>query len=381
MAKIKVLKASSFYDHYLENFYKQRDYLKDETYDRQYQEVMADCFGWYDIWKTTLEATGDYEVMEVITNASCLQKKWALENNINFSEDSWRLDILEKQILAFQPDIFFAHDFGTIDASFRKLIKKKCPSIKVIFAWDGVAANSIKLFDACDIVLSCTTDIVKYYSINGLQSHLFHFGFNSAILDKIHKEKDPIYDLSFCGSVSSGWHSERLDFLYNIHKKCKLDLWANYLSATPKNFLGAISRLDTDRLQDLIKFKALSKINHGQVFGLEMFQVMSDSKITLNKHINLAGNNAGNMRLFEAAGVGACLVTDYKSDLKDIFDIETEVVTYRTTDEAIDKIRYLLNNDLERERIALAGQKKVLEKYPVSEQIVEAISFAVNFLN
>jgi glycosyltransferase involved in cell wall biosynthesis len=377
MSKIKILKASPFYDHYLDQFYRARPQLKDCSYNDQYQAIMADCFGWYDVWKTTLEATGDYEFVEVISNAELLQKQWALEHQVNFRPDHWRLDILEQQILEFQPDIFFSHDFGTIDAEFRNLIRKKCPSIKTVLAWDGIAANDSKLFNGCDIVLSFNDDTVKYYQDHGFRSELFHFGFNEKILEKVQR-RDALYDLSFCGTVSSGWHSERLDFLYNISKQFKVDLWTNPLPVTVRSIGGALARLNTKSLSDLIKLKSLSKINHGQIFGLEMFQVLADSKISLNKHIDLVGKNAGNMRLFEAAGMGSCLLTDYKSNLSDIFDLDKELVTYQTTDEAIDKIKYLLNNETERRAIALAGQKKVLEKYSITKQIKLAAAFIIN---
>lgn len=378
MTKIKILKASPFYDHYLDKFYQVRPGLKDSSYKDQYQAIMADYFGWYDVWKTTLEATGDYEFMEVISNSEILQKQWASEHNINFQSDNWRLDILERQILDFQPDIFFGHDFGTINASFRKSIRKKCPSIKIILAWDGIAANDHQLFDDCDIVLSFNADTVNYYQSHGFKSALFHFGFNEKILERVRQHEAPLYDLSFCGTVSSGWHSQRLDFLYSVNRQFKLDLWTNNLPVTTRSVLGAVARLSPKSLTNLVKLKSLSKINRGQVFGLEMFQVLYDSKISLNKHIDLVGKNGGNMRLFEAAGMGSCLLTDYKANLSDIFDIDTELVTYKTTAEAIDKIKYLLNNESERRVIALAGQKKVLEKYSITKQIQLAISFIMS---
>ncbi len=50
-----------------------------------------------------------------------------------------------------------------------------------------------------------------------------------------------------------------------------------------------------------------------------MYQVLRRSRITLNSHIDLAGREAGNMRLFEATGVGAFLLTDFKDNLHTLF--------------------------------------------------------------
>jgi len=53
-----------------------------------------------------------------------------------------------------------------------------------------------------------------------------------------------------------------------------------------------------------------------------MYNVLKNSKITLNNHIGIAGCFAGNMRLFEATGVGTLLITDWKTNLKEMFKPE-----------------------------------------------------------
>ena len=74
--------------------------------------------------------------------------------------------------------------------------------------------------------------------------------------------------------------------------------------------------------------------NKGGVFGIDMYQVLADSRITLNTHANNNPNEAGNMRLFEATGAGSCLLTDWKQNLNDYFKVDSEIVTFRTKEEA-----------------------------------------------
>ena len=45
-------------------------------------------------------------------------------------------------------------------------------------------------------------------------------------------------------------------------------------------------------------------------------------------------DNATNMRLFEATGCGAMLITDAKQNLGDLFSVGVEIVAYR--DEVVD---------------------------------------------
>jgi spore maturation protein CgeB len=78
---------------------------------------------------------------------------------------------------------------------------------------------------------------------------------------------------------------------------------------------------------------------HRAIFGLDNFRILARSRITLNKHIDAAENDAGNMRLFEATGMGACLLTDWKPGLQEIFEPDVEVVAYKNIDECVEKVR------------------------------------------
>jgi spore maturation protein CgeB len=102
-----------------------------------------------------------------------------------------------------------------------------------------------------------------------------------------------------------------------------------------------------------------------------MFKALSRAKIGFNIHIDAAGSDAGNMRLFETTGVGACLVTDWKENLKELFEPGKEVVTYRSAAECIEKIKWLLDNPLERENIARAGQNRTLHDHTYERRAAE----------
>ena len=56
------------------------------------------------------------------------------------------------------------------------------------------------------------------------------------------------------------------------------------------------------------------------------------------------------------------MVTDWKKNLNDIFEIDTEVVAFKTPEECIEKVKWLLNNPTEREKISRAGQRRVVER-------------------
>ena len=99
------------------------------------------------------------------------------------------------------------------------------------------------------------------------------------------------------------------------------------------------------------------------VFGGSYVEILARSKIALNNHSEITGNSSGNMRMFEATGMGACLLTDHKDDLGGFFEADREIVTYRTAEEAAAKTRELLRDDQAREQIAQAGHARTLKDH------------------
>jgi spore maturation protein CgeB len=65
-----------------------------------------------------------------------------------------------------------------------------------------------------------------------------------------------------------------------------------------------------------------------------------------------------NCTLFEAAGAGAFQIADWKAALPALFEPESEVVTFRSRRELIDKIGYYLARPAEREAIAIRAARR-----------------------
>jgi spore maturation protein CgeB len=132
-----------------------------------------------------------------------------------------------------------------------------------------------------------------------------HLAFEPAILDVLPTAPAADVDVSFVGSISVD-HRQRIALLEAVAKRHDLKLWGN-------------------RPQALAASSPLHRCFQGEVWGADMYQVLRRSRITLNSHIDLAGREAGNMRLFEATGVGAFLLTDFKDNLDTLFAPDREV--------------------------------------------------------
>jgi spore maturation protein CgeB len=80
------------------------------------------------------------------------------------------------------------------------------------------------------------------------------------------------------------------------------------------------------------------------------------------------------MRLYEATGVGAMLLTDRKDNLHELFEIDKEVVSYSSKEEAAELVRYYLDHPEESQKIAQAGQARTLRDHTYEKRMSELVS-------
>ena len=99
-----------------------------------------------------------------------------------------------------------------------------------------------------------------------------------------------------------------------------------------------------------------------------MLNVLSSYTITFNKHIQVTGDWACNMRLTEAAGVGTCILTDIKNNNKNYFGKHISYCTYSTIDDLVSKYKYLRHNRDLLTFISKDSQKHILNKYNTETQ-------------
>lgn len=111
-----------------------------------------------------------------------------------------------------------------------------------------------------------------------------------------------------------------------------------------------------------------------------MYRALARSRVTLNRHINVAENNANNMRLFEATGVGSLLITDRKDNLGELFEVGKEVVAYSSPEEAAELIRYYIAHSDEARLIARAGHERTLKEHSYKARIIELIPLLNKYL-
>ena len=114
-------------------------------------------------------------------------------------------------------------------------------------------------------------------------------------------------------------------------------------------------------------------------YGMNMYGFLAGSVATFNKHISVSAKCATNMRLFEATGAQACLVTEETDDLATLFEPDVEVVTYASVAECKEKVAWLLDHPQEARKIARRGQMRTLREHTFEDRALEFDAILRNY--
>ncbi|MBN1832755.1 MAG: glycosyltransferase [Deltaproteobacteria bacterium] len=76
-----------------------------------------------------------------------------------------------------------------------------------------------------------------------------------------------------------------------------------------------------------------------------------------------------NMRVFDIMACGGLVFAEYSEDLNELFELDKEVVAYRTSDELVRKVKYYLENQDEAKEIAQKGMMSVLERHTIRQRV------------
>ncbi|MEI6048931.1 MAG: glycosyltransferase [Bacteroidota bacterium] len=398
----KLFTISTMYPDYLGSFYKRFNEAKKLSYDEHFGLLLNYTTEFVGSYTRTFRKLG-IDANCVVANDSVLQRKWRSENCKKRESDN---KVLFEQVKKNQPDILWIEDLNYTDNDFLKTIRERVRSIKLIIAYHCSPFNP-KIFERLkyvDFVITCTPGLKQEVESKGFRSYLVYHGFDVDILDRINEKNIfPENNFIFSGSLATGadYHGDRIELVENILRaNIDIALYVNiekeYKIRAKQSLFFVNEFLKKIRMACLKNYfpvlqygetpvksysDILLKNKRQPVFGIDMYKLFSDSKIVLNIHIGVAGNYAGNMRLFEVTGVGSCILTDNKKNLSDLFVPGKEVVAYDNMEDCIEKAKWLLDNEDERKKIALAGQQKTLISHTVENRCKLILEIIDNELN
>ena len=375
----RFIKIQATGDTYIESFLRQHPEYKSLSYDELYDLFIRSCVGWNTYYSHALACLG-YEAADICIDFEFLQKLWAREHNLEYNERNWLREILSAQLKTLQPDIAFLDDLYYFDTAYRQFLRDAAPKPIKIIGWRAAPTEDYGLFTDVDLMLTCTPLFVDQLRSNGAKAELMMHAFEPSILEMVDHSQGRDLDFTFVGNfvLRNGFHNERLELVKSLLDSTNLQVWGTisepYTPSLPNRIFrrltgGANGRYIGPRATFLMQ--QYQNRFHDSVLALEYFKILSRSKINLNKHIDCAENYAGNIRLFEATGMGACLVTDWKVNLPEMFVPDVEVIAYRSPEECAEKVRYLLDHEDQLQSIAEAGQRRTLRDHTYQKRAEE----------
>ena len=377
------------YSGYLNSFYAKNSEILKMPYEEHLNYLLEDSTEFVGSYIRNFRKLG-IDARCIIANDNILQKKWSTENVLNHKSGN---EILFEQVKLYDPDILWIENLSLISFDWLTHIKNNLKNIKLFVGYHCAPFNK-KVLDSLrgiDIMITCTPGLKSEFEKTGKKSFLVYHGFDKDILSRITQENLIIKnDFIFSGSLISGgdFHSKRIKLIEriikeNINIQLYVDLEKDY-KIRAKQSVFLLNRLLTKmKMGNLISNNTilgygkswvnsysdtLKRLNCQPVYGIEMLDLFRESRIVLNYHIGVAGEYAGNMRMFEVTGVGSCLLTDNKKNMNDLFDTEREVVVYDGEDDCIAKVNWLLEHEEERKKIASAGNQKTLSSHTVENR-------------
>ncbi|MBI4718337.1 MAG: glycosyltransferase family 1 protein [Planctomycetes bacterium] len=353
----RVLVIDTYYSEFLAELYAQDPGLANLPSDEQYARLFRAAFGTSDAYADGLRRLG-CEALQVICNADAAQERWAVEHGVRPSGNPHdrRRRIIEAQVRDFRPDVVYVFEWSPLGDAFLADLRN---SVRLLVGELSSSARPDRTYAAYDLMVSSWPPMVENFRRKGTTAEYVRLCFDARLLDSLER-RPPCYDVTFVGGLSPA-HAARIELLEKLADEHELAIFGYGIEHTATN-------------------SPIRRRHQGPVWGRRMYQVLQQSRITLNVHgrIEVDGATdtawANNMRLYEATGVGALLLTDWRPHLNQLFDPEREVATFRDPDDCAARIRYYLSHEAEREAVARAGQVRTLREHCCTDRMQELLA-------
>jgi hypothetical protein len=335
------------------------------------------------------------EAREIIHNAWHLQQAWAKEKGSR----RVGVELLLEQIAFYQPEVVFIQDSINFDRHFIDRIRAKVKSVRMLIGHccTPYTGGNLEAFGSYDLMLTCSEKFQGELEQHQVKTYLFPHAVEASLLTQKAYSPTPENNIVFIASLlyRSEFHRTRITYVEEILKSglpfsifgiIEEDPWhllklkqASYIlvKAIENAGIKGFRRIQTYRKMAQLKempvksrYSKLIKeqLRRDPLFGRNMLNEIARHSIGFNLHAEVAGDYAVNVRMFEVTGAGALLVNDHKKNIRDLFEPDSEILTYSSPEECIHKLKWAIDHPAEARKIAAAGQKRTLRDHTVEKR-------------
>jgi hypothetical protein len=373
---VRFLIVNTDYPAFLADLYGSRPELAQAPYGEQLQARYDSLFSVADFYSHNLRAAG-HDAMDVYVNNEPMQRAWASEHGIalppptrhawrlrkglvpwrfRVSDDRWVEVAVSAQIEQFRPDVVVNQDVHGIGDAVIGSARAVARLVVAQLAATHPPPN--RDWSLYDLAISSFPATIERFRALGLRAEMHRLGFDPRVLATVPSRARQI-GASFVGSFHPA-HASRTGWLEKVLSRVPVDVWTSGGGA-----LGPAS--------------PIRSAIRGSALGRAMYEVLASSRVALNHHGDV-GPYANNLRLFEATGMGALLITDWKPNLGDYFDVGREVVAYHSADECAELVDHYVAHEDERAQIAAAGQSRTLAEHTWPLRMQDLVSIVEEHL-
>jgi hypothetical protein len=349
---MRIALMADYYPAYLRAFHSAHD-LTGAGFAEHQRTLLDDYFGAFVSYRSWFNAIG-HTCELFLPNAFELQQKWLDERGIAVRADpTTKKDVLLRQLEEFQPDVLFA---GSQFEYFGDFFRRALAHVRRVVVWVACPHPSDLDLSHVSCVVSSVPAFVDGFRARGVRSEGLAAAFDEQVARRLAAERDDL-DVTFVGGMHRRSHRFRVDCIRGLlGSGLPVEVWGYGLALHERLFQTKLARA-----------------MHGEAWGMEMYRILARSKIALNFHIDVArqASFVGNMRMYEATGCGALLLTDTAPGVEALFQPGVEIETYRSPGELAEKIRWYLARPAEREAIARRGQEACLARHGYAKRIRE----------
>jgi len=386
----RFVKITSYYRDFLRQYYADHPQVTGQNYENQYRHLMDQAYGWSDFYSRNLNMLG-VESHEIVFNAEHLQQAWARENGFAGPLK----EILFEQLKAIKPDVVYFQESFKLNGEWITHLRRNIPSIKQVIGYCCAphSKENIEQFRVFDFMIVCSPLFYQEFQKRGLNVYHMYHAFESSLVPRIKSDNHcPEVEFLFSGSLVPGseFHDTRQKVLQHLlHAHIPMDIYANIVTIGKKDLffrqlaysaaflmkktglgklaqsLPLIQKAYTlhEIPRNLKNLEDIKKSAKPPLFGLEMFKALAHARISFNIHGDVAGDYAANVRIFEVTGAGSCLLTDWKKNIHELFEPDSEIVTYKSPEECVEKVQWLLDHKVECSAIAEKGRNRTLRDH------------------
>lgn len=298
----------------------------------------------------------DYRDHALLARDSILQKLFvrapARAHTIGYAYAIERINARAlREARQYQPDLIFAIKAKELDAETVTALGSIAPTAnwypETIDHWPGI--------------------------LNAAQQYHFLFSFDEIVIERLKERGCQAYYLPFCADTTQKdtWPQEHVTPEYNIafvgtyhperaareHILARVADFGLHIWGSPE-WLGT----------------SLAKYYRGRISNDKMLEVYRSSKIVINHYITHLPGSGINLRPFEVTGAGALLMNhDARADIFKFFKDGEEFISFKSEDDIRDKVRYYMEHEDERKRIARQGFLRTQRDHTYDHRIARVL--------